>query len=196
MNISSKLRKKSENSWTRQDNSGNGRNKYRNRCEKGRKIVGKGGKTRHEHVGKRVGKGMTHVGTGRKPADRKAPEQRRPTYNSDTMWQDQAVWRKGRNTRPLTRPLARLIFTVFCRNFGLSWETSTFKNYHPEDSQTTNFSLGETTFERELLGITRIFHASSYFLWRSPLLTTFPSSYLLPPSSTFLLPSSTKCIIH
>ena len=35
----------------------------------------------------------------------------------------------------LTRPLTRPIFTDFYRFFGLPWETSTFKNYHPEDSK-------------------------------------------------------------
>ncbi len=35
----------------------------------------------------------------------------------------------------LTRALARPIFTDFYRCLGLSWETSTFNNYHPEDSR-------------------------------------------------------------
>ena len=32
-------------------------------------------------------------------------------------------------------PIHRLFFTDFYRFFGLSWETSTFKNHHPEDSR-------------------------------------------------------------
>ncbi len=43
------------------------------------------------------------------------------------------------------------IFTDFCRFFGLSWETSTLKNYHPEDSKHSGsgrieFSSKSTTF--------------------------------------------------
>ena len=43
------------------------------------------------------------------------------------------------------------IFTDFYRFFGLSWETSTLKNYHPEDSRHSGsgrieFSSKSTTF--------------------------------------------------
>ena len=48
-------------------------------------------------------------------------------------------------------PISRLIFTDFYRFFGLSWETSTFKNYHPQDSEHSGsgrieFSSKSTTF--------------------------------------------------
>ena len=51
----------------------------------------------------------------------------------------------------LSRPLTRPIFTDFPRFFGLSRETSTFKNYHPEDSRRSGsgrieFSSKSTTF--------------------------------------------------
>ncbi len=44
-----------------------------------------------------------------------------------------------------------LIFTDFSRFLGLSWETSTLKNYHPEDSEHSGsrrleFSSKSTTF--------------------------------------------------
>ena len=41
---------------------------------------------------------------------------------------------KKHEKRPLLA-LARLIFPDFYRFFGLSWETSTLKNYHSEDSR-------------------------------------------------------------
>ena len=38
-------------------------------------------------------------------------------------------------TRPLARALTRPTFADVYRSFGLSWETSSLKNYHPEDSK-------------------------------------------------------------
>ena len=54
-------------------------------------------------------------------------------------------------TRFRHRPLDRLIVTDSYRFFGLSWETSTLKNYHPEDSKRSGsgrieFSSKSTTF--------------------------------------------------
>jgi len=54
-------------------------------------------------------------------------------------------------TRALTRALTGPIFTDFYRFFGLSWETSALKNYHPEDSEHSGsgrieFSSKSTTF--------------------------------------------------
>ena len=48
-------------------------------------------------------------------------------------------------------PTVLPIFTDFYRFFGLSWETSTLKNYHPEDSGHSGsgrieFSSKSTTF--------------------------------------------------
>ena len=54
-------------------------------------------------------------------------------------------------------PINRLIFTDFYRFFGLSWETSTFKNYHPGDSKHSGsrrieFSSKSTTSSQLDLG--------------------------------------------
>ena len=57
------------------------------------------------------------------------------------------AWDHARSNCALTRP----IFTDFYRFFGLYWETSTFNNYHPEDSKRSGsgrieFSSKSTTF--------------------------------------------------
>ncbi len=39
------------------------------------------------------------------------------------------------NYQNILGPISRLMFTDFYRFLGLSWETSTFKNYHPDDSE-------------------------------------------------------------
>ncbi len=60
-------------------------------------------------------------------------------------------WSELRPSALLPRPLTRLMFTDVYRFFGLSRVTSTFKNYHPEDSKhsgsrTIEFSSKSTTF--------------------------------------------------
>ncbi len=42
------------------------------------------------------------------------------------------------------------IFTDFYRFSGLSWETSTFKNYHPEDSKTSTLEKDNLNLEINL----------------------------------------------
>ncbi len=85
----------------------------------------------------------------RRSAGPEAPWRRRTATTPRLIFV--SVRRREALTGPLTWPLTRLMFPRFPRFFGLSWETSTLKNYHPEDSKHSGsrrieFSSKSTTF--------------------------------------------------